>query len=153
MKNKVIASKEEMEAVIRKCQTCCISMVDPEGKPYVIPMNYGFQDDVVFFHGAQKGKKVDVLQHQQDVCIVFSTDHQLRYVNEEVACSWSMRYRSVIVYGKAEFVDDLKDKVDCLNIIMANYSDRSFEYNDPAVREVMVFKVKVQKMDGRSYGY
>lgn len=153
MKNKVIASKEEMKAVIRKCQTCCISMVDPEGKPYVIPMNYGFQDDVVFFHGAQKGKKVDVLQHQQDVCIVFSTDHQLRYVNEEVACSWSMRYRSVIVYGKAEFVDDLKDKVDCLNIIMANYSDRSFEYNDPAVREVMVFKVKVQKMDGRSYGY
>jgi nitroimidazol reductase NimA-like FMN-containing flavoprotein (pyridoxamine 5'-phosphate oxidase superfamily) len=84
---------------------------------------------------------------------MFSTDHQLRYVNEEVACSWSMRYRSVIAYGKAEFVEDMKEKVDCLNIIMSNYTDRSFEYNDPAVREVMVFKVQAEKMEGRTYGY
>jgi uncharacterized protein len=153
MKNRKITFKPEMEAIIGKCQSCCIAMVDPEGKPYVIPMNFGYQDDVIYFHGAQKGKKVDVLRNNPDVCVVFSTDHELRYVNEEVACSWSMRYRSVIVYGKAEFVEDPDEKVRCLNIIMANYSDRKFEYNDPAIREVMVFKVKAERMDGRVYGY
>jgi len=142
-----------MDAIIRKCQVCSISMVDREGKPYVIPMNYGYKDHTFFFHGSPKGKKAEVLKHNPYACILFSTDHQLRYVNEEVACSWSMRYRSVIAYGKAEFVEDMKEKVDCLNIIMSNYSDRSFEYNDPAVREVMVFKVQVEKMEGRSYGY
>jgi uncharacterized protein len=153
MKNKVVTSKSEMESIIRKCQTCSISMVDTEEKPYVIPMNFGYKEGVIYFHGSPKGKKAEVLRNNPHVCVMFSTDHQLRYVNEEVACSWSMRYRSVIAYGKAEFVEDMKEKVDCLNIIMSNYTDRSFEYNDPAVREVMVFKVQAEKMEGRTYGY
>lgn len=153
MKNRPIISKTENEVVILKCQTCCIAMVDPEGKPYVIPMNFGYADGHVYFHGSAKGKKVDVLKNQEDVCISFSTDHELRYVTEEVACSWSMRYRSVLVYGKAEFVVDPEEKINILNVIMAHYADRKFDYNDPAIREVMVFKVKVDKMEGRVYGY
>ena len=153
MKNRPIISKTENESVIRKCQSCNIAMVDPEGKPYVIPMNFGFDGNYVYFHGSANGKKVDVLKNRADVCISFSTDHELRYVNEEVACSWSMRYRSVLVYGKAEFVEDPEEKINCLNIIMAHYADRKFEYNAPAIREVMVFKVGVDKMDGRAYGY
>ena len=153
MKNKVINTRPEMEDIIRRCKVCYISMVDQEGKPYVIPMNFGYKEGVLYFHGSPKGKKADVLRNQQDVCASFSTDHQLRYVNEEVACSWSMRYRSVIAYGKAEFVDDPIEKINCLNIIMANYASREFSYSEPAVRDVMVFQVKVEKMDGRTYGY
>jgi nitroimidazol reductase NimA-like FMN-containing flavoprotein (pyridoxamine 5'-phosphate oxidase superfamily) len=153
MKNRPILSRPELEAIIRKCQTCNIAMVDPEGKPYVIPMNFGFDGEYVYFHGSATGKKVDILKNQADVCISFSTDHELRYVDEEVACSWSMRYRSVIVYGKAEFVENADEKTGCLNIVMSHYTERKFEYNAPSIREVMVFKVKIDKMDGRVYGY
>jgi uncharacterized protein len=153
MKNRPIISRTENEAVIRKCQTCTIAMVDPEGKPYVIPMNFGFDGEFVYFHGSASGKKADVLKKNQDVCICFSTDHELRYVNEEVACSWSMRYRSVLVYGKAEFIEDTEEKIRCLNVVMAHYTDRPFEYNAPSIREVMVFRVKAEKIDGRVYGY
>jgi nitroimidazol reductase NimA-like FMN-containing flavoprotein (pyridoxamine 5'-phosphate oxidase superfamily) len=153
MKNRPIISKTENESVIWKCQSCNIAMVDPEGKPYVIPMNFGFDGTHVYFHGSATGKKADVLKNRADVCISFSTDHELRYVNEEVACSWSMRYRSVLVYGKAEFVEDPEEKINCLNIIMAHYTDRKFEYNAPAIKEVMVFKVGVEKIEGRVYGY
>ena len=153
MKNRQIISKPEQEAIIRKCQSCNVAMVDPEGKPYVIPMNFGFDGEYVYFHGSAAGKKVDVLRKNRAVCISFSTDHELRYVNEEVACSWSMRYRSVLVYGEAEFVDDSEEKIKCLDIIMGHYADRRFEYNAPAIREVMVFRVKVEKMEGRVYGY
>jgi uncharacterized protein len=153
MKNRPIISRPEQEAVIRKCQTCTIAMVDPEGKPYVIPMNFGFDDDHLYFHGSATGKKVDFLRNKPEVCIAFSTDHELRYVDEEVACSWSMKYRSVLVYGKAEFVDDSDEKIDILNTFMSHYAGRKFEYNAPAIREVMVFKVKIEKMEGRVYGY
>jgi nitroimidazol reductase NimA-like FMN-containing flavoprotein (pyridoxamine 5'-phosphate oxidase superfamily) len=153
MKNKAISSVKELEAIIKRCQFCNISMVDPDGKPYVIPMNYGYHENVFYFHGSRQGKKVDALRENPDVCISLSTDHELRYVNEEVACSWSMRYRSVIAYGKAEFIEDPEEKIKCLNIIMANYSNLEFQYSEPAVRDVMVFRVRVVKMDGRSYGY
>ena len=111
------------------------------------------REDSHNFHGSARGKKVDVLKNQSDVCISFSTDHELRYVDEEVACSWSMRYRSVLVYGKVEFVEDAEEKINILNVFMAHYADRKFEYNEPSIREVMVFKVKVDKMEGRVYGY
>jgi uncharacterized protein len=153
MKNRPITYKPEMETIIRKCPSCSLAMVDPEGKPYVIPMNFGFDGEFVYFHGAAKGKKADVLRNRPEVCISFSTDHELRYVNEDVACSWSMRYRSVLVHGKAEFVEVPEEKVKCLNIIMAHYSERKFDYNEPAVREVMVFRVRVVRMEGRVYGY
>ena len=111
MKNRPILSSPEIEAIIRKCLICNIAMIDPEGKPYVIPMNFGFDGEYLYFHGSAKGKKADVLKNNQNVCISFSTDHELRYVNEELACSRSMRYRSVIAYAKAEFHEDLDEKV------------------------------------------
>ena len=35
-----------------------------------------------------------------------------------------MKYRSVLVSGRVEFVEDMKDKVEALNVIMANYTDK-----------------------------
>ena len=153
MKNRPITTRADQEKIIRKCVFCNIAMVDPEGKPYVIPMNFGFDGEYIYLHGSSTGKKVDILKNNPDVCLSFSTDHELRYVNEEVACSWSMRYRSVLVYGKAEFIDDPDEKIRCLNLVMAHYTDRKFEYSTPAVREVMVFRVKIEKIEGRVYGY
>lgn len=153
MKNRPITTRAEQEQIIGKCQFCNLAMTDPEGKPYVIPMNFGFDGEYVYFHGSAAGKKVDVLRANPNVCISFSTDHELRYVNEEVACSWSMKYRSVLIYGKAEFVTEPEEKIKCLNIVMKHYAAREFEYNAPAVREVMVFRVKIEKMEGRVYGY
>jgi nitroimidazol reductase NimA-like FMN-containing flavoprotein (pyridoxamine 5'-phosphate oxidase superfamily) len=116
-------------------------------------MNFGYSDNVIYLHGNPKGKKNDILSANPFVCLSFSTDHDLRYVNEEVACSWSMRYRSVLVYGKVEFLQTAEEKIKGLNIIMAHYSDREFSYSEPAVREVQVYKVVIERMEGRAYGY
>jgi uncharacterized protein len=153
MKNKKLTVKTELEGIIRKCQFCNIAMVDEENKPYVIPMNFGYRDDAVYLHGSPNGRKNDILSVHPDVCLSFSTDHELRYVNEEVACSWSMRYRSVLVFGKVEFLKDTEEKTRALNIIMSHYTDREFTYSAPAVREVQVYKVVIEKMEGRAYGY
>ena len=101
----------------------------------------------------EKNNKMLVMSNNPEVCLSFSTDHELRYVNEEVACSWSMKYRSVLIFGKVEFIEDHEKKVEALNIIMAHYSDREFSFNAPAIREVNVYKVVIDKMEGRAYGY
>jgi hypothetical protein len=153
MKNRQITLKEELERIIGACDVCSLAMVDQEGNPYVIPMNFGYAGDVIYLHSGQTGKKIDVLKNNNNVCVAFSTDHELRWQSEKVACSYSMKYRSVLAYGKVEFVEGKEDKVDALNIIMKNYTDREFKYNDPSIIEVMVFKVRIEKMTGRAYGY
>lgn len=153
MKNRKIDFKPELESIIAKCEACSLSMVDEHGMPYVIVMNFGYRDDHIYFHSSRTGKKIDILLKNPNVCVAFSTDHQLRWVNEDVACSWGMKYRSVLAYGKVEFIDDFDEKEEALRIIMGNYSEHEFTFNAPAVKDVMVFRVKVDVLEGRVYGY
>jgi uncharacterized protein len=153
MKARAITDHKEFVEIIQRCQWCHLAMIDPGGKPYVIPMNFGFKDDIIYLHGAKHGKKIDSLTQHPEVCINFTTDHVLRYQNEEVACSWSMKYRSVLCYGEAEFITDPEAKIAAFHIVMAHYSTGEFKFNPPSIREVNVWKVKVSKFEGRIYGY
>ncbi len=153
MRARAILDKKELVDVIQRSQFCHLSLVDEQGKPYVIPMNFGFRDGIVYLHGAQHGRKIDILKNNPSVCINFTTDHLLRYQNEEVACSWSMKYRSVLCYGEAEFITVPEEKIAAFHIVMAQYTDGDFKFNAPAIREVCVWKVRVVRMDGRAYGY
>lgn len=142
-----------MTDIIEKCQVCHVSMVDQHGMPYVVPMNFGFADEVIYLHSAQTGKIIDILKNNPAVCINFTTDHKLRYQHEEVACSWNMKYRSVLCYGKVKFLDTPDEKVKALNVIMNHYAGKDFSYNDPAIREVNCWIVAIDVMEGRAYGY
>jgi len=153
MRRREISNEAELLEIIKSCQWCHLAMMDTDGSPYVIPMNFGFRDRVIYMHGAQHGKKIIALRQHPAVCINFSTDHLLRYQNEEVACSWSMKYRSVLVYGNAEFITETEEKIAALNIIMAQYSDKAFQFNPPSIREVNVWQVIIEKIEGRIYGY
>ena len=153
MRPRVITEKKEFIEIIAQCQWCHVAMTDLEGKPYLLPLNFGYKDDVINLHGAQHGKKIDILRQHPDVCINFTADHLLRYQNEQVACSWSMKYRSVLCYGQAEFIVPAEEKIAAFQIVMAQYANREFTFNPPAIREVNVWKIKVLKYEGRSYGY
>jgi len=153
MRTRTIIDKKEIEGIILKCQWCHVAMVDEDGKPYVIPMNFGYHDETIFLHGAHTGKKIEILRINPEVCINFSTDHLLRFQNEQVACSWSMKYRSVLCYGKVEFITEPEAKTRALDIIMSQFSGNQFKYNPPALREVNVFCVRVKRFEGRIFGY
>lgn len=153
MKNRVITLKEEIERIILSCEVCNLAMVDQENKPYVIPMNFGYKQDVIYLHSSQNGKKVDILKNNPKVAVSFSTGHELRWQSEKVACSYSMKYKSVLASGNVEFVEDREEKIAALDVIMENYAKQSFKYSEPSLKEVLVFKVLVNKLEGRAYGY
>ena len=153
MKNRALDNTRDLLDIIQSCDVCYVSMVDKENKPYAIPMNFGFADNTILLHGAKQGKKIDILKNNPNICIIFSTDHQLRWQNEDVACSWSMKYRSVLAYGKVVFVDDIAEKQVLLHQFMKNYSPKEFKYSKPSLEEVQVIKVPIDKMEGRAYEF
>lgn len=153
MANRMTSNPEEIRAIIDKCEACYIGMIDKEGNPYVLPFNFGFEDGVIYLHSAQEGKKIDILRNNPKVCIAFSTDHKLFHRHEPVACSYGMKYRSVLAYGEVVFVEDYDEKVRILNIIMRKYAGRDFSYNPPAVNNVCVYKVAADRYDGKESGY
>lgn len=152
MKNRVLSQESELESIIKKCNYCTVSMVDSYGKPYALPMNFGYVEKTLYLHSAPEGKKIDILKNSPEVCVVFSTDHELRWQNSEVACSYSMKYRSVLLFGLVSFVVDEQEKLVALESIMRQYTDETYRFSEPAVKNVCVMKVEVQNMEGKSYG-
>ena len=111
MKNRPLTHKPELEEIIKRCEVCHIAMVDQNNMPYILPFNFGYKDDTIYLHSAPVGKKIDILKNNPNVCVAFNTDHQLRWQSEKVACSWSMKYRSILAYGKVEFITDYDKKL------------------------------------------
>ncbi|HOP04192.1 MAG TPA: pyridoxamine 5'-phosphate oxidase family protein [Tenuifilaceae bacterium] len=154
MKSRSNLSKEEVNGIIRKCEVCVVGMVDGENGPYVLPFNFGFRDNRLYIHSGPEGKKIELWEKDPRVCVSFSTDYQMRIQNENVACSYSMRYKSVLLYGAVKQIENLEEKEQALNIIMEKYSGRSnFSYSKPALQNVSVFVIVPEKIESRSYGY
>jgi hypothetical protein len=51
-----------------------------------------------------------------------------------------------------EIVDEYDEKVRCLELLMAQYSDREFKFNAPAVKNVGIIKVKIQHISAKEFG-
>lgn len=152
MKTIFIEGKEKIEEIILSCDICQLGVVDTEGKPYVIPMNFGYKDEYIYMHGANFGKLVDAMKANPEVCVTFCTPTELAYQDAHMACSYRMKGKSVVARGKIEFITDFDQKVGALNILMANYTDREFKYNDPAVRNVEVYRVKPEELTAKEFG-
>lgn len=145
---------KEVEPIIQSCEVCHIAMVDANNKPYVLPFNFGYSNGVIYLHSAPEGKKIDILKNNPHVSINFTTDHNLFHINEGMACSYGMQYKSVLVNGVIEFIEDDKEKVKAFNIFMGNYvGDKDFTYSGPSIESVCVFKVKMTAFEGKIYGY
>ncbi len=141
-----------IEAIIRKCNICFIGVVDPDHKPYVLPMNYGYKNKVIYLHSAPEGRLIDIIENNNNICITFSTDNELVFQHPEVACSYRMKSKSVVAMGKVEFIEDMDEKREALNILMKTYSQKEFKYNDPAVRNVKIWKVAVEEITCKEFG-
>lgn len=152
MKTILLSEKETVEKVISKSDICYIGMVDANNMPYVLPMNFGYNEEVIYLHSGPTGSCIDILNHNSNVCITFSIDHQLVFQHPDVACSYRMKAKSAICRGKVAFIEDLEEKKEALNIIMSHYSDKSFRFSDPAVRNVKIWKVPIESMTAREYG-
>ena len=143
---KEITSRAEIDAIIRDAQVCRLAMSDG-GRPYVVPLNFGYDGAALYFHCAQEGRKIDVLRHNNRVCVEFDEAEGL--IKGQEACEWGMRYRSVIAFGKAYLVDDIEARRDALQLLMAHYSDRRFSFPDAVVQRTAVIRVVIESVTGK----
>jgi len=145
-KEKEITDIKEIEKILKESHVCRLAMVDGD-KPYLVPMNFGYHDECLFFHSAKQGRKIDLLKKNPNVCFEF--DQLIKFKKAKKACDWGLEYKSIIGSGRAEVLDNLDEKIDALNIIMSQYSDRTFEYPGEMLEKTIVIKVQIDSMTGK----
>ena len=145
-KEKEITAPEEIEKILMESRVCRLAMVDGD-KPYIVPMNFGYSKGCLFFHSAKQGRKIELMKKNPNIC--FEVDELIKLKKASLACDWGVDFKSVIGSGKVVFLEDLKEKIHALNMIMSQYSDRKFEYTEEMIEETLVIKVVIDEMTGK----
>lgn len=145
-KEKEITDKKEIENILKKSQICHVAMVDKD-KPYIVPMNFGYENKTLFFHSALEGRKINVIKKNPNLC--FEVEQVVQFKKAKLACDWSIEYKSVIGEGRAQLLYDPEEKREGLDIIMAQYSGRTFEYPSEMLEKTLVIKLVIDKMTGK----
>ncbi len=145
-KEKEITNKKKILDIISRAQVCYLGM-SKNNMPYVIPINFGYYKDTIYFHCALEGEKIDVLKENPHVCMVFNVDNKL--INNIAQDDWTMYYRSVIAYGKVEFIMDIAKRQKAINIMFHHYGGIDYPLPEPVLAKTMFLKVKIEKMTGK----
>ena len=146
-----ITDKAEIIKIIEKCAVCRLALSD-NNIPYIVPMNYGYEysDDklTLYFHGANEGKKHDIIANNPTVCFEMDCSHKL--IEADEAANYTMEYESVIGNGVASYIIDKSEKIMGLRRLMKQYAkDKDFTFPDHVIDSVTMFKLDVSDFTGK----
>ena len=150
-KDKEIKEKHAIESIIKRATICRVGLCGND-VPYVVPLNFGYRDNCLYFHSGKEGKKIDMMRKNNTICFEIDVDTEL--MQAENPCKWSMKYYSVIGFGRAFLLEDPEEKRQALNIIMEHYAGKSsHEYPEEPLDSVAIIKVEIESMTGKKSGW
>jgi nitroimidazol reductase NimA-like FMN-containing flavoprotein (pyridoxamine 5'-phosphate oxidase superfamily) len=151
-KDKEITDIKQIEDILRRGRFCHIAMASGDD-PYMVTVNYGYNDNCIYFHSAPDGHKLDIIRINPNVCFMVYVDDIL--VEGENPCNdWTMNYRSIIGYGEAIFLKTTAEKIEGLTLLMEHYSTKkSFEFDEVNLKKVNVIKIEIKSLTGKVSGY
>lgn len=146
-----VSGKDALEALLKSYGVCRIGLVD-NGKPYVVPVNFGYEWTdkwpVIYFHGAAVGRKMELLAQCPQVCVEWDGDHTL--LTGQLGCDYSYCFSSLIGEGKAEILTDPTDKRHGLDVLMKQFAaGESFQYSERALIKTAVVRVTLYALTGK----
>jgi len=150
-KDREVTDCEQIKEILDGIKSCRLAMVDC-GKPYVVPLSYGYTLDsgklTVYFHSAKEGRKIDVLKVNSAVCFEMSTEGEAIF-SEATPCDYGYYYSSVIGFGNAEFVENACEKITALKIITKHQAGTDHEFTQAQADTVCVLKVESGDFTGK----
>lgn len=101
-RKKQVLSNEECLEILKTAPRGVLSVIGDDGYPYGTPINHLYceEDGKIYFHGGKKGHKIDAMRASDKVSFV-CTDG-----GKKADEGWWLQFRSVVVFGRVEFIDD-----------------------------------------------
>lgn len=149
-KDREITNRSEINEIIGSANLMRIALVDG-ALPFLVPVFYAFDGNALYFHSAQAGRKIDILKCNNDVCFEVSVDNGI--IENEEACDFEARHRTVIGLGKAFFVENESDKIKALDMIVGHFTDKKFEYPKANLDRTAVIRIDIKSVKGKKHGF
>lgn len=150
-KDREVTEREKILDIIRDCDCMRVGMIEGD-EVYIVPVNFGFSCEdskvTLYFHGAQAGRKYELLKNGSKVGFEMDFGHQL--LEDSTACNFSYKYRSVIGTGRASVVLE-DEKAEALRTIVRHYTASEYSIPESTLSKVCVYKIDVDTMSGKEH--
>lgn len=95
-------------AILERQKRGVLSVMGENGYPYGMPMNhfYSSEDNKIYFHCGKAGHRLDALKNCDKVSFCVYDE------GEKLDNDWALNFKSVIVFGRMEIIDDMQRIVD-----------------------------------------
>ncbi|MDR2611296.1 MAG: pyridoxamine 5'-phosphate oxidase family protein [Deltaproteobacteria bacterium] len=142
---------EQVEGLLGSARIGHLGTFGRDGYPYVIPVHYVYLDGVIYFHGLNRGQKLDNIGANPNVC--FQVTGGFSLIQADAPCETNTAYRSVVCLGKAFLVEDAAEKARVLDAVVAKYTPqhRGRAFPGEALEVTAVVGIRPGELHGKHY--
>ena len=139
--------EEESIEILKNGEYGVLSMCTPDYEGYGIPLNYAFMGNVIYFHCAIEGSKLDFLKNNNKVsfCVVGNTVVQ--------PSEFGTIYESAIAFGTVSFIDGEEKREGLRRLVekySGNYINEGEENINKSYSKVQVIKLSIDFITGKA---
>lgn len=141
-------SHEECIEILKNEKRGVLSVIGDDGYPYGMPINhfYNEEDGKLYFHSGKTGHKIDAMKTCDKVsfCVYDSGFRKDGH--------WALNIKSVIVFGKIEFIEDHNKAIDISRRLSYKFTDDNSYIENEIERSgpgVLVFALVPEHMTGK----
>lgn len=139
-----IKDRQLLEEVLHKAPIGYLAFNGADGWPRITPLNFVYEQGSIFWHGAIAGERLNCLQ--EDPRAVFAVVVAPLFIpsyfsSPENATAATSTFKSVIIRGKVNSLNDQEEKCAVLNKLMAKYQPeggyRRITPHDPLYTKIL----------------
>lgn len=140
-------SQEQAFDILTSGEEGVLATVGEDGYPYAVPLNYAVHRGDIYFHSALSGHKIDNMAYNPKVSFCVTADTGI------IAEEFSTRYRSVVVFGRAQEVMG-DEKILGLRALIKRLAGDHLAAGETYIRQAAektrVFKIIVEHISGKT---
>ena len=142
--------REMIDAILDEALFCHLALVDPDGRPFVVPTIHARSGDHVYVHGSPASRTLRAAS-RVDCCVSVTLIDGL--VLARSGFHHSMNYRAVVIYGRAERVDDPDEKRAALDTVVEHVvrgrTAHARGANDTELKGTLVLRLAIDEASAK----
>ncbi|MFD1178308.1 pyridoxamine 5'-phosphate oxidase family protein [Paenibacillus puldeungensis] len=116
-----VEEETEIREFLQEMSIGFLGTAQEDGWSRVTPLNFVYDGSFIYFHGSLAGEKMKQMAQNNKVSFTVAKEYAVipsHFTDPRLACPASSFFKSVMVRGRVEKVDDLDEKAHVLALLM-----------------------------------
>lgn len=140
-----VTDKHHIEAIFKLSIVCRVAFNNFPA-PYIIPMDYGYHENKLYFHTANQGFKLDLIKKNNNVG--FEIENKIKMVQGENGTT--LKYQSLVGEGIIKVIEDDEEKQLALKHLIEHHGGVFHRHTKESLANVTMLVLDITKLSAKA---